>query len=341
MKKRVLSMLLCMSMVITLFTGCGSKDIATENSAAVSVSKSLPIVEEQQEPKVMVTTTKATAKTATKETIKPTKTVAKKTTGTYRKTSSSEENTTISAAEFEQNYQDACESWTKQATWTASNGVSIKINDAWADIVTSGNLNGGGSYAALYYDGTEDLTPTSPYRLAIYEFIYSDEAYLNGVDRYNPSIVDVSTLPVIPPASSKQTSAPKSEEFKAYKEAFDVMYGFQRTGKWKRIFVEQLQNYESGIGLTVSGAEGYLWRLDYVDSTWKLWLRINPSELQWNAIENSLRLVSPDGDALYQEFFTWFYYDSPTFPEYDTWVSIGNSQAKVQVSDSGVYFYFY
>ena len=32
------------------------------------------------------------------------------------------------------------------------------------------------------------------------------------------------------------------EEFKAYKEAFDVMYGFQRTGKWKRIFIEQLQN---------------------------------------------------------------------------------------------------
>ena len=47
MKKRILPMLLCMSMVVTLFTGCGSKNTSTENTN--TTNESVVVQEEQEE----------------------------------------------------------------------------------------------------------------------------------------------------------------------------------------------------------------------------------------------------------------------------------------------------
>lgn len=168
---------------------------------------------------------------------------------------SNEEVVIDSVAALEERYQELRNSWERKATWTASNGVTIKINDAWADAI------GGGGGAAIYYDGTEDLTPNSPFMQACNEYVYGDEAFLNGTDRWNPEVVDVSKLPDIPCASSKQTSVPNSSEFTAYKEAFDEMYGFQVSGKWGANPAYCLQNYGSGIGLTAD-ARRYLWTIE-------------------------------------------------------------------------------
>ena len=244
-----------------------------------------------------------------------------------------ENRTASNSAELEQNYQDARNSWTKKATWTASNGVVIKINDAWADIVTSGKLKGGGSGAAIYYDGTEDLAPNSDFMNAYNEFIYSDEAYLNGTDRFNPAIVDISKLPDVPCASSKQTSIPDSADFENYKSAFNEMYGFQVSGKWGANPAYCLQNYRSGVGL-VSMANHYIMTLKYNGSEWVITIKINPSELQWDALHNSIRLVSPDGDAVYDAVFNVTYYDVPWILDYDGWYSIPNTSSEIYVTNT-------
>lgn len=229
--------------------------------------------------------------------------------------------------DLEQNYQDAMNSWTLKATWTASNGVVIKINDAYANVIESRSKN------AIYYDGTEDLSPNSAFMTAVNEYIYGDEAYLNGTDRWNSEVVDVSKLPDIPCASSKQTSIPNSADFANYKAAFDEMYGFQVSGVWGANPAYCLQNYGSGIGLLAS-ASHYLWTVEFDSSNnIVVTLKVNPSELQWDALHNTLRLLSPDGDALYNAIYEDAYYGATWISDFDGWYSVPNSSSEVYVPD--------
>lgn len=228
--------------------------------------------------------------------------------------------------ELEQNYQDAMNSWTLKATWTASNGVVVKINDAYANVIEDRNKN------AIYYDGTEDLSPNSPFMVAVNEYIYGKEAYLNGTDRWNSEVVDVSLLPDVPCASSKQTSIPASTDFDNYKSAFNEMYGFQASGKWGANPAYCLQNYGSGIGLL--GGSSYLFTVDYNGSEWVVTINQNLSELQHDALLNSIRLVSPDGQAVYDAMYRDIYISTDNFPEFNTWYSVPNSNSEMYVVDT-------
>lgn len=221
-------------------------------------------------------------------------------------------------------YEDLQHRWTTGTTWRASNGVELKINDAWAEAVMAGDL---GATAAIWYeDPDRDLVPNSPYMKALDEFIYgTDEAYLNGKYRWDSEVVDISKLPDIPLATSKQTSVIETDESRAYKKAYDIMYGFQATGEWKANIAASLQfGYDGGVGIglvTLVGGAGYLWQLEYDGSEWVLTIRINPSELQWDGLHNSLRLVSPDGETLFHAIYEDMYYGM-IIPEYDTWYNV-------------------
>ena len=232
-------------------------------------------------------------------------------------------------------YEDLQHRWTTGTTWKASNGVELKINDAWADAVKAGDL---GSTAAIWYeDPDRDPTPNSPYMDALAEFIYgTDEAYLNGKDRVNPEVVDISKLPDIPLASSKQTSVIETDESRAYKEAYDIMYGFQKTGKWEANPAALLQfgfDGGKGIGLTEMGM-GYIWTLEHNGSEWVVTINSNLSELAWDGLHNSLRLVSPDGDAVYNAIYRDMYISADNFPEFDTWYSISGTSSEMLVADT-------
>lgn len=228
------------------------------------------------------------------------------------------------AADIETLYQENLHKWTTGTVWTASNGVSIKINDAWADAIKAGDA--GDSAAVWYEDPDIDPTPNSPYMNALNEFIYgTDEAYLNGKDRWNSEVVDVSKLPDITLASSKQTSVVETNESRAYKDAFDVMYGFQATGKWQANPGALLQfGYSGGKGIgltTFEGASGYIWTIEYNGSEWVVTINRNLSELQWDALHNSLRLLSPDGDSIYNAVYEDCYVGM-TIPDFETWYNI-------------------
>ena len=232
-------------------------------------------------------------------------------------------------------YEDLQHRWTTGTTWRASNGIEIKINDAWADAVKAGDL---GSIGAIWYeDPDRDLVPNSPYMTALYEFLYAtDEAYLNGKDRYNPEVVDISKLPDIPLATSKQTSVIETDESRAYKKAYDIMNGFQLTGEWKATPTSLLQfGYDGGVGIGLThidpGTTYYSWAIEYNGSEWVVTFKTNLSELNWDGLHNSLRLVSPDGDAIYNAVFEQFYYGADWIVDYDCWYPIPNSSSEICV----------
>ena len=45
-------------------------------------------------------------------------------------------------------------------------------------------------------------------------------------------------------------------------------------------------------------------------------LKSNMTELEWNSIRNSLRMITPDGETVYNEIYYQFYYDSD---KYGSW----------------------
>lgn len=274
--------------------------------------------------------------TSTEEVLEPTEEVA----STENTDNSSNEESGNRPADWDswtedEKYMYNLDQWTKKATWTASNGCVIKINDAFADLVNAGDIGAGGGNA-IYTDGTEDLRPNSDYMNAVNEYVYGDDGFTNadgssGTDRWNSQVVDVSKLPEIPVATSKKTSFSETEEFKAFRDAFNPLYGFQVTGSYgdKATSGIQIYNGGSGIGLT-SPTNIYIFEINAQgDGSFKCIIRSNLSSLQWSAFRAALRLVSPDAESLYNEIFTQCYQDNPTFPEYDMWVTIGDSEALV------------
>lgn len=149
-------------------------------------------------------------------------------------------------------------------------------------------------------------------------------------------------LPLVDTPATKQTSAPETESWNNFKSQFDYLWRIQTEGSYGDNYIARIHNYGSGIGLLGPGlSSGYVWTLDYIGDSWRLTIKVNPHELSWCAIRNSLRNVSPDGGALYNEFYKQFYEDNPTFPEYDMWVNIGGSQAMAADATVSDYVYFY
>lgn len=209
--------------------------------------------------------------------------------------------------------------WTKKQTYTASNGVTIKIKDS-----ASPEWAGNGASGDIIYDG--DLRPDSAYMKAVDEYLGAMELQLS-----------VSDLPNLPASSIKRTSFPKDDP------AFvDYMNKSEALLKQQSVDSSICYGFDaSGVSI-VSMMGGKPWELRYNGSSWQVTIYGNMSEVCWNGLKTCIKLVSPDGEQLFNEFYTQCYQDNPTFPDYDMWVNIGSSQAMASGdSDLGlVYFYF-
>lgn len=228
--------------------------------------------------------------------------------------------------------------WTQKRTWTASNGVVLKIKDEYAhwDFNIATNRMAFDSSEILIIDDL-DLRPGTPDFDAIVEFEYGTGAYQGGTEKMKISAAD---LPLVATPATKQTSAPKTDSWNAYVAQFNPLWKYQATGSYESD-LPQLQNYGTGIGLISGIGDGYIFNLDWIGDCWKLTITGALTELQWNSVRNSIRLVSPDGQQLYEEIYRQFYEDNPTFPEYDMWVNIGGSQAMAADATVSDYIYFY
>ena len=213
--------------------------------------------------------------------------------------------------------------WYEGKTWTASNGVVLRIADGYT----------GNHPQAIFTVGTENLEPNSDFMKAYHEFTAET------------SIKEISAadLPLVNLASSKQTSINRNDpSFIAYKAAFDPLWGYQSDG-WGAESLAQLQVLEDGIGLLETLTGGYIWEMHYdsANGYWKLILKSNMTELEWNSIRNSLRMITPDGETVYNEIYYQFYYDSDTFPDYDMWIMLGNTEVMIPSDAAYRQIWFY
>lgn len=225
--------------------------------------------------------------------------------------------------------------WYAGKYFVGSNGVKVRIADAYR-VDAEGMIP---HPDAIFRDGTENIEPTSEWQKAISE-------YLGQYTRLN---MDPSSLPWVSTVSSKQTTFDRNNaSFVAYKNAFDPMWQMQNVGHSNEMSLSCLQPFDNnqdgvfdGVGLIDSapGKLGYMWEMKYDSGNgyWKLVIKGNYTELIWNSIHNSIRMITPDADAVYNEIYTQCYYDNPTFPEYDMWVTIGNTQVLASIND-GLYF---
>ena len=213
-------------------------------------------------------------------------------------------------------------------TWTASNGYELKINDANAQIVVEDGYRGSD---AIYNDGTEDLKPNSDYMNAMHEFIYSDPAYHNGEDRYNPEVVNVDNLPKVSTVTEKKASFDTEGELKTYADEWTIYSTFQATGKWEYNILYVLQVNEDFVGSAAMG-QGYLWDIERESDYWKLTIRSNLSELDWHGILTTLKTITPDAEAVFNLIYTEFY-DGNEWINKPIWYDIPDSNSKILVPD--------
>lgn len=221
--------------------------------------------------------------------------------------------------------------WYDGQVFTASNGIKVRIADGFDVNALVPHWD------AIFVDGTENAEPGSPYMIAINE-------YLGTADK---SAISPNGLPQVNTPSSMQTTFNKDDaSFQAYKASFDPLWQTQNTGSpgglsMLQAFDNNRDGVADGVGLLDGlGSLGYMWQMNYDASNgyWRLELYSNYTALIWDSIRNSIRLVCPDGEAVYNEIYKQYYYDNPTFPEYDMWVTIGNTEVMASVT-GGAYFY--
>lgn len=224
--------------------------------------------------------------------------------------------------------------WYEGQTWTASNGVTIKIADKY--YVEPGGLN---EYDCFFRDGTENLDPTGDYMYAVNEYL----------GRLSISTISPKDLPSINLVSTRQTSLDKNNSsYLAYKAAFDPLW--QKQNKTEGSSFSGLQIIDNnqdgimdGIGLIDSlGSLGYMWTIDYnsIDDYWVFSAIGSYTQLIWDSIHNALRMITPDADIVFDAIYQAFYHDYPglVVPQYSVgdWVTVGNTQLKTDYSSGKI-----
>ena len=226
--------------------------------------------------------------------------------------------------------------WYEGHTYTASNGVTIRIADGFVLIPGHGNV------ASVFTDGTENIEPNSSFMVAFHE--YCGETKLKEIS--------AADLPAVQTVSTNQTSINFNyPSFVTYKAAFDPLWSYQTSGNYNGLSCLQPINLNpdaqttSGIGLlTTSAGLGYIWTMKY-DATngyWKLLIKSNMTELEWNSILKSLRMVTPDADAVFNVVYQDCYYGYPGLEcekgFISNWITLGNTQLRVDLTGNDIVY---
>lgn len=190
--------------------------------------------------------------------------------------------------------------WTQRQTWTASNGVTLKIKDG-VDL----NAQGFASYVII--DG--DIHPDSPFMVALDEYV--GKTNLQEVP---------SELPVINNSSIKRTSFPNNDPvFLDYQSKVNQILGKQKV-------VANIGLYSDGIFTFVGDGMNNGWELRYLGDYWEVRIFRNMPTTAWNCLRDCLKFVSPDGQLLYDVLYTDFFEGSDYIEDYDMWCPVGSSE---------------
>lgn len=218
--------------------------------------------------------------------------------------------------------------WYEMQTWTASNGYTLKIADAY--YVNPGAL---AAYDSIIRDGTENMAPDSDFALAQAEYLG------------RTSLVTISPdgLPQVNTVSSKQTSINVNDpSLLAYKAAFDPLWKKQNKGSMSELVISS-----NSIGL-LDATNGfyYMWEIYYdaANADWIFHFKGNYTKLGWDAVKNSIRIITPDADAVFSTIYKAGY-EGGTGIECEkygesNWITVGSTQLKSDWTTGNLYFRF-
>ena len=207
--------------------------------------------------------------------------------------------------------------WTQRQTWTASNGVTLKIKDG-VDLNASIM-----SPEFVIIDG--DIHPDSPYTKALQEFV--GEIYLDETP---------SELPVINNSSVKRTSFPNTDPvFLDYQNKVNqTLKAMPATGG--------LLLSSDGLSTGVNDGIKNYWEFYYSGSYWTVKIYRNMPVVAWNCLRDCLKFVSPDGQLLYDVLYTDFFEGSDYIEDYDMWCPVGSSEIyQIDPSTYNVAMYYF
>ena len=69
---------------------------------------------------------------------------------------------------------------------------------------------------------------------------------------------------------------------------------------------------------------------------WKLTIKANYTELIWNSIHNSIRMITPDADAVYNAIYQDYYYGYSGLEcenyEISNWITLGSTELRADLT---------
>lgn len=218
--------------------------------------------------------------------------------------------------------------WYEMQTWTASNGVTLRIADQY--YVNPGPL---AAYDSIFLDGTESGAPDSPQALAEAEYL----------GRTSLVTISPDNLPQVNTVSTKQTSINVNDpSLLAYKAAFDPLWKKQNKGSMSELSISS-----NSIGL-LDATSGfyYLWDITYDASRgdWAFKVLGSYTKLGWDAVKNAIRMITPDANSVYSLIYQDFYeggagLDCEKYSESD-WITVGSTQLKADWTTGTLYYRF-
>lgn len=255
---------------------------------------------------------------------------------------------------------ESVKSYKKHWTWTASNGYSLKLKFNPNQVLGYRKAYDAAtkkiievpytpmSWAADNYRIPSNIIydqpfsyrpdPNSPYLWAYLDFNSS----FNGDKSSRPENFFISTqsLPLVNLATTKLTNGISNSSWEAFCKGFNALWFQQTKGKpySDRYMSDSLTLGSNGTKISPAGVKDVTtpntidFELKRQGDSWCLGIKYNeiniPTELLWCGIRNSMRLVTPDAEAIYQQIYEHFYGGNHVFPNYDTWAKVGNSYVK-------------
>lgn len=189
-----------------------------------------------------------------------------------------------------------------------------------------------------------------------------------------------SGIPLVEMPATKLTRAVSTPSFEAFRQAFrnawgESLYNYEYTrytyktprrtspdyktpAELDRWLPMNISSSGTSVGLggtALNVLQDYAsirFNLEYsnVYNSWCIVIKYSehnpPTELLWYGVRNLIRLVNPDAELIYPQFYEHFYGGNHVFPNYNTWVTVGNSQVMVEpptkaLNDFNAYVIFY
>ncbi len=238
--------------------------------------------------------------------------------------------------DFDYSYKE----WDYRSTWTASNGVVLKVVPYYAP--SSDEI----VHYELVIDGQGiDLMEGSPYMQACEELYQFNGTYQPGTNVHVPESFWV------PVTSSKHIFFEfwNDPAFQRFSNKFHEISAKRFTGKSNALsgeydlvgrpwYIKHWRDTALGYGAFQfmasrpysGGSDENTWEPMYHLSTYgddcmQINLYFLPTAFEWDAIHNILRLMTPDAEAVYKMIYSDYYLRDQGINEYDTWYPVGSN----------------